>query len=1005
MSLLAFLMMSAITLLFAALLIFAVVPLGMYRQAAFAVLKRNFVGYFINPTGYVFLALFVVLTSFAAFWPNGFFASNLANFDQLATYLPYIMLVIIPAITMSTWSEEKRQGTDELLLTLPTTDTDIILGKYFASIFIFTVALALSQLWNVFILILLTQGELDVQLLLTNYLGFWFMGVSMLAIGMVASFLTNNLTVGFILGALFNAPLVFLDSVDTAISQVSWSGFLSEWSLLGRYEPFGRGLISLPSIIYFLGIAVLAIDLCLILIGRRHWVGAANAWQRGLHYLVRSAMIAVAVVSLTFITQNTVLNRVRIDTSEGRLSSLTSETREILTRLAGEKRDDGEAAEPIRIEAFVGGEVPAEYAQVRSDLLNLLREFDALGGKRLQVTLHNGVEPFSVEAQLAAKRFDIQPRRVVTRSQGTIREEELIMGAVFTCGLERVVVPFFEHGMPVEYELIRSISTVAREKRRTIGIVQTDARFQGGQVQLNLFQAAPVPKQLIVTDFEKQYQVESVDPSQEITLWIDDPDAEGGKRRKYDALIVVQPSSLGPEQLDNVVRAIRGGVPTAIFEDPYPAMLKRYLPGTAEPKSVDPQMAMLGGGRPEPKGDMRALWDLLHIAPVARINQFGNRDPYVIWQSYNPYPQIDDFTGTPEFVFVRNLMTNVAEKDRDSGLTLSAFPQDPLDPAATVATASLEELLLPYPGAIRKAEGKTDLEFIPLVQTGFAGTLSSTDLIESQGTTPERGPEDAYYTLAVRIRTSKEAAERLASAEPTGTEGEGEGAAEESAAEPTAPIDVIYVADVDCLTSQVAGLTSQPQSEGMTLRWQNRIFALNLIDSLTGETEYVTVRGRGQQHRTLKEMEAKTDSELRQVRELVRTFEREQRSAIEAAKEKQDELRRTVNTQLEAMRRKRARGEDVDLVEMQVKENQLRQQEESSKVRLEVLEERLTRETAQRVREANNNTRLEIQRTQSWYKGISVGIPWIPLALIGMGVFAYRRLREREGISKSRLRT
>ncbi|HAN98186.1 MAG TPA: hypothetical protein DCQ98_12480, partial [Planctomycetaceae bacterium] len=108
---------------------------------------------------------------------------------------------------------------------------------------------------------------------------------------------------------------------------------------------------------------------------------------------------------------------------------------------------------------------------------------------------------------------------------------------------------------------------------------------------------------------------------------------------------------------------------------------------------------------------------------------------------------------------------------------------------------------------------------------------------------------------------------------------------------------------------------------------------------------------------------------------------------------------------LEAMRRKRARGEDVDLVEMQVKENQLRQQEESSKVRLEVLEERLTRETAQRVREANNNTRLEIQRTQSWYKGISVGIPWIPLALIGMGVFAYRRLREREGISKSRLRT
>ena len=136
MSLLAFLVMSAFTLIFATLLIFAVVPLGMYRQAAFAVLKRNFVGYFLNPTGYVFLALFVVLTSFAAFWPNGFFSSNLANFEQLATYLPYIMLVIIPAITMSTWSEEKRQGTDELLLTLPTTDVDIVLGSRTVQTFI-----------------------------------------------------------------------------------------------------------------------------------------------------------------------------------------------------------------------------------------------------------------------------------------------------------------------------------------------------------------------------------------------------------------------------------------------------------------------------------------------------------------------------------------------------------------------------------------------------------------------------------------------------------------------------------------------------------------------------------------------------------------------------------------------------------------------------------------------------------------------------------------------------
>ena len=185
-----------------------------------AVFKRNFVAYFSNPTGYVFICVFVLLGSLAAFWPPEFFNSNLANLDQLNRYLPYIMLVFIPAITMSVWAEERRQGTDELLLTIPATDQEVVFGKYLAAVGIFTVALMFSMVCN--LIILLRWGTPDAGLFFTNYLGYWFVGLAMLAIGMVASFLTANLTVGFVLGLLLNAPLVVADQAGTVMSP-SWA--------------------------------------------------------------------------------------------------------------------------------------------------------------------------------------------------------------------------------------------------------------------------------------------------------------------------------------------------------------------------------------------------------------------------------------------------------------------------------------------------------------------------------------------------------------------------------------------------------------------------------------------------------------------------------------------------------------------------------------------------------------------------------------------------------------
>jgi len=917
-----------------------------------AVFKRNFIAYFSNPTGYVFICVFVLLGSLAAFWPPEFFNANLANLDQLNRYLPSILLVFVPAITMSVWADERRQGTDELLLTIPASDWEVVFGKYLAAVGIFTVALLFSCVCN--LVILLRWGTPDAGLFLTNYLGFWFTGLAMLAVGMVASFLTSNLTVGFVLGVLFNAPLALADKAGSVMGPKAAAAVRS-WSIGEQFSDFGRGVVSLSSIAYFLGIVAVCLYLAMVLIGRRHWTGSREGGRMGLHFLGRTLGLAAAAAGLTMLCRAV---DVRADFSAEKISSLSPDTRRLLTGI--------DATRPIDIKAYVSPTVPEDYAQTRLNLLNTLRQFQRLGRGKVNVEVIP-TEPKTEAAALARQQFGIEPVNVLSRVRGAYRDEEIFLGCAFTSGLEKVVVPFFDKGTPVEYELIRSVCTAAQQKRRRLGVLTTDAEMFGG---FDMMSGQSRPRQPIVEELEKQYDVVQVDASAPIT-------------ETYDVLLAVQPSALGPEQMTNFTAAVKAGQPVAIFEDPLPALMTE-VPGTSQPRrSPMGPMAMFGGGGAQPKGDINQLWDALGV----RLSAAGGRPamgqtgggPFVVYQDYNPHLKLE---LPSEFVFI--------DANLEGGGGEAAAPgfnqQQPI-------VSGLQEVLFPFPGAITRDES-ADVTFTPLVRT-VANRTGTIEVDQVMGNRGDMRQLRIFERRADQSMVLAAAIERAAKAAPADG-GEAKAGEKQGGSK---PIRAVVVADIDLLDGRIFGLRSRPD-EVFGLDFDNVEFALNVLDSLAGDDRFTDIRKRKPKHRTLERIEdtvaaAREDAD-RQRTAFIAEFDQAEREASDGMQKEIGEFEKKI-------RDMEAQGDANPQAAMQAIQ-QLASRQRLAQRRLDTKIEQLKRKRDAEVDAVERKLESQIRREQDRQKWLAVLLPPILPLVLAFFVFFKRRAQEREGVSKSRLR-
>ncbi|TYC18058.1 gliding motility-associated ABC transporter substrate-binding protein GldG [Bizionia gelidisalsuginis] len=323
----------------------------------FAILKKEIQSFFASPIGYLVIAIFLLLNGLFLWLFKGEFNILKYGFADLNSFFllaPWILVFLIPAVTMRSFSDEKKQGTLELLLTKPISHLHIVLGKYFGAIVLILLALLPTLLYVVTIYQLGNPiGNLDIGSTLGSYFGLLFLIAAYTAIGVFASTLSDNQIVAFI-SAVF---LCFFFYVGfEGIAEVTSSRFIEQLGMSSHYKSMSRGVLDTRDIIYFLSVTALFLFFTV----KRVNSEASKAIQWAI-----IAIVPVALVALNFLSSSVYS---RFD--------LTSDNRYTLSdaTLNSVKEIDS----PIVIDVFLEGEgFPSEFRRLQSETRQMLEEFSA----------------------------------------------------------------------------------------------------------------------------------------------------------------------------------------------------------------------------------------------------------------------------------------------------------------------------------------------------------------------------------------------------------------------------------------------------------------------------------------------------------------------------------------------------------------------------------------------------------------------------------------------------
>jgi len=454
-----------------------------------AVFKREFKAYFDSPVAYVFLTAFLVLIGFLTFGVAMLYERRQADLTPFFFWHPWVYLLLVPAATMGLWADERRNGTAELLLTLPMTVWEALIGKFLAAWSFLGIALSLT------FPVALTVGWLgspDWGAVVCGYLGSFLMAGAAAAVGVCASTLSRSSVVGFVisLAMLFVLMISGFDPVVGAIA--GWgvptcvTDAIAGCSLLSHFESMRRAVVDLADIGYYVGTIVFFLAAAkTVTDGRR---GAS----KGIVGLVAVAAIAVAATVVLSALP------LRCDlTAEG-----------LYTISGGSKAVLGKLEEDVTLKYYVStssAEMPMALKTYAQRVGNLLKEYERAAGGRIAVETYDP-KPDS-DAEEWAQRYGIEPQTVNPFGS------PIYFGLVAVCGDHEETLGMLspKTESTLEYDVTRLVTRVAWPERPVLGVMSSLPDILGGQ-QNPMMQMGQRPPQgwAAFTELAKDYDVRSV---------------------------------------------------------------------------------------------------------------------------------------------------------------------------------------------------------------------------------------------------------------------------------------------------------------------------------------------------------------------------------------------------------------------------------------------------------------------------------------------------------------